>query len=86
MHTHIIHAKLDLYGLCMEKAIDYVSTLDPKISQILDNVHNMSQELYSELPGIILEIQPLFQDKVTALKADLDKSMRETAEILEAAE
>ena len=86
VHTHIISAKLDLYGLCMEKAIEYVETLDPRVSEVLEGIHGLSAELYGELPGIILDIQPLFQDKITALKADLDKSMRETAEILEAAE
>jgi len=40
----------------MEKAIEYVETLDPRVSEVLEGIHGLSAELYGELPGIILDI------------------------------
>ena len=42
--------------------------------------------LYKEFPGILNEIQPKFQAQYDSLKNKLEKAMKETSQVLEAAE
>ena len=35
MKTHVINAKFALYDMCMDKVIEYVQGVDPRLSNIL---------------------------------------------------
>ncbi len=55
VNTHILKAKYALYEICFSKIIEFVSQVDPRISSILEGIHDSHALIFKELPNLILQ-------------------------------
>jgi Ca2+-binding EF-hand superfamily protein len=86
VHSLMIRAKVKLFDICQEKIENFILRQLGKPGQVLQRISRTTSMLFSEMINLFFTVQSKYQDKIQAMQADMEKAMKETAQVLEAAE
>lgn len=86
IHGYMLKAKQGLFLICQEKLTQLIIKQNKKAGTLLKNVNNALNGLFGDSLSSIFSVHSKYQEKIKAMKADMEKAMKETAEVLEAAE
>lgn len=53
VNTHILKAKYSLYEICFNNIIAFIKQIDPRISSILEGIHDSHTLIFKEIPNLI---------------------------------
>ena len=85
-NTYILKAKYGLFGICFEKIIEHVKTVDPHIGEILEGLQAGHTSIIGELVELILRLTPQMERDLQYMQEEVKKAQTETSEVLAAAE
>ena len=90
VNTNILKAKFSLYEICFQKIIEFITQVDPRISSILEGIHDSHSLIFKELPNLILQAKVAGEGNLEELRNEQSvkkqSTLAETEEVLEAAE
>ncbi|CAG9322690.1 unnamed protein product [Blepharisma stoltei] len=86
IHGYMLKAKHGLYLICQEKITQLIIKQNKKAGALLKNVNQALSSLFGDSLSSLFSVHMKYQEKIKAMKSDMEKAMKETAEVLEAAE
>ena len=86
VHTHMLRAKFELYRICQQKLNDFFATKNKTAGKLLKETNSLMDSFFKDLVSLVFAVHPKYEDKLKSMKEDMDKAMKETNDLLEAAE
>jgi hypothetical protein len=57
-NTHNLKAKFALYEICRVRVLEYISNIDPRITSILEGIHDNYALSFKALIDMVLDLEP----------------------------
>lgn len=86
LHCYTLKAKYSFYNICQDKAMQYIGRNSKKLESIFQEIHDSYSALFEEAISMIFALDKKYTGIVNSLKDQLEKSNKQTAEVLETAE
>lgn len=82
----ILRAKFDLFDICLNKVTDYLCLKDPQCGNIMNQIYTGLHDVFTNVVDITESTARVSAMGADDVRRELEKSQKETAEVLDAAE
>ena len=86
MHCYTLKAKCAFFNMCQDKAMQFVRRNSKKLASIFQDIHHSYLDLFENAISLVFSLDKSYVNQIAELKAELQRSNQQTAEVLEAAE